>query len=529
MPSFERSASPRLPEVMLVAAALLLPTSLVHANDSAFGGAGTNLIPLKETRIRMVSEDIVATYSKTRDAFYDQGDWAITAHYVFQNPSTTRVALQMGFPEARCSDDVDCTITKPFRDMTTTVRGKKVKHRKGSVSLASEYEVLGRVWLFDVAFAPGESVEVVHTYSVHGVHDMSGVRELMYITRTGALWAAPIGSARFRFRMPSVVAKLSHTTDPAPQSISFVQVGTAGFTEVEYQLRDWTPTGDLYVAFWRYPERTPGPKRTGALPPGPRCPLDMEDAMLRASEHDNDKEYIAWLTRRWASSGSLERLRTCALYVQAKYGKRFDPDRWNRYFYGPDGWKAVAAPASFFQPNPGFSEALYTSEDLAFLELLQQAIKRAEAGEGASPRRLVPVAAAGTWKRPTEPTRGDTPGQIAYVREHKAACKALYAEPQTLAEAIVKDPASVPIDQMPSDDGPVAGQEIVSVPNWRMQRQDSSWCVNRAFEAWPTLRGRVSLRMAIGERGYPEAVTIEHDDTGVEPTPPPRPSGRTGL
>jgi hypothetical protein len=366
---------------MLMLLALLGLPSRALANDGTFGGSGTNLVPLQETRISMLSEDVIATYPPAKNFLYGVGDWRVDATYVFRNPTNEVVTLQMGFPEARCDGEGDCSIDRPFRNLVTRVRGVKVKHRRGSVSLAKNYEVLGRVWLFDVTFMPGESVTVHHSYMIGGYSDLGGVRELVYITRTGALWAGPIRHARFRFRFSTVVDKTEHTTDPAPKPVRLVESKGEFYSELEYEMKDWTPTHDIYVAFWPLQLSSAGPPRTG-LAPGPRCPLAVEavswDAFNATHDEKNRDTEVAELVEEW-SQHPVERLRTCQLYVDAKFGRMFEDRRWNRYFYGARLDSPGAPPFKFFHPNPGFRPSLYGLLDEAFLEILKASIDKAEA------------------------------------------------------------------------------------------------------------------------------------------------------
>ncbi|MEO1269852.1 MAG: DUF4424 family protein, partial [Myxococcota bacterium] len=125
----------------------LVPAPAAHANDSAFGGRGSELIPLKETRIQMTSEDIVLTLKKHM--------WHIEASYVFTNPTDKKVTLQMGFPEEHCDEDEECMDEAGiFKGLVTKVRGKVVKQKVGKVNRKHDWAPhLGRVYVYTVTFA----------------------------------------------------------------------------------------------------------------------------------------------------------------------------------------------------------------------------------------------------------------------------------------------------------------------------------------------------------------------------------------
>ena len=51
-------ATPLSRTATAVLASALAATPAAQANDATFGGRGSDLVPLQETRVRMVSEDI---------------------------------------------------------------------------------------------------------------------------------------------------------------------------------------------------------------------------------------------------------------------------------------------------------------------------------------------------------------------------------------------------------------------------------------------------------------------------------------
>src|SRR6478609_4633639 len=137
-----------------------------RANDSTFGGEAADLVPLDETRVSMVSEDIHLEYRA--------GDWYVTADYVFKNDADTPVSLQVGFPETRCFEDGSDCVGQPFRNLVTKVDGKPALHRTGKVSKKHEWaKHTSVVWLFDAVFAPHSETRIGHSYSLPSGGDVS--------------------------------------------------------------------------------------------------------------------------------------------------------------------------------------------------------------------------------------------------------------------------------------------------------------------------------------------------------------------
>jgi hypothetical protein len=113
-------------------ALLLALGNYASANDFTAGGTPADLVPVPESRIAMQSEDILMEYS--------DGDWLVTADYVFQNSSPAAITQQIGFPELHCDPDAgyDCRVDS-FKSLKTTVDGKAVTHRKGQISEQHEW------------------------------------------------------------------------------------------------------------------------------------------------------------------------------------------------------------------------------------------------------------------------------------------------------------------------------------------------------------------------------------------------------
>lgn len=359
-----------------------------RANDSAMGGQGGNLVPLKETRVRMESEHITLR---------SEGDrWYVDARYQFHNPTSDAVDLQMGFPETHCHDDGgDCVMDRGdvFEGMQTRVRGQQVPRRTGSIGKRHKWApALGKVWLYDVRFEPGERVEITHRYNTVSGTDVQARRFTTYVTRTGALWAGPIGLARFTVNVPAAVRHLDEPGELPRVSVRTIGEGPRARLELTYEKQQWVPRSDFHTGYMLTVNWYERPRPAGPLA-GTDCGASME-LLYRASE---DPTFVEQARLPTTAAG----LRLCRNLVYAARGRRFKDDALNRFFYGSKGFRAGEPPYLAFQPNPLYSDALLTRDDRRVLKL----IRGAEAAlHGGAPVEAPPRPAAGDPAPPSRPS-----------------------------------------------------------------------------------------------------------------------------
>ena len=237
---------------ILIAILLILIISCplyASANDSSFGGIGADLSPQKRSDVVMLSEDIKAIETQYKGGMV----WAIEAKYVFKNPSAKRVHFTMGFPERLCHPDSDCASPSDdhttFRDIVTTVDGVRTNTViKAIGNKNKQWSELGRVHLFEIDFDPKQIKEIRHTYYMGISTSVEGELSFQYITKTGAMWGAPIGKARFTigvqhrpigFHFPNEYTLKSYETT----------AGKNGLNTVTFEQNSWTPKRDLELTF----------------------------------------------------------------------------------------------------------------------------------------------------------------------------------------------------------------------------------------------------------------------------------------
>lgn len=350
------------PSRIAIAALLSVAFALrpATANDSTFGGSGSDLIPLTETTIRMASEEILFTAVKPLSFEGNWGEWEVVAKYRFENPSDRAVPLQMGFPETRCGGDEEESEGTPrcgeFRGLRTEVRGVPVAMRTGKVSKPPWSERLGMIYLFEVTFKPHETIEIVHSYRYDrtpgAVHE-----SLTYVTATGALWNGPIGSARFLLRgveTPPVMIQYPPSFELAESVERPTPAG--GRTDLTFEARAWRPTGDFSLVLFH----SPWPSRFNCPP-------------LEATETDDAD---------WRALDG-KTLRLCRNLPFALHGKSFVDRVLAEQFYRPAG------PAEYdeamrgieLRPNPLYADSLLSPAEWAYVERAKQEEARREAKE----------------------------------------------------------------------------------------------------------------------------------------------------
>lgn len=342
---------------------MLWPIGLL-ANDATVGGQGADLVLLDESRIRMVSEDI-RLVQKERG----MPEWIVYAHYVFHNPTADSVHVRMGFPEMEYDRNVDYDTYDPrFRDLQTRVGGYPVEHSRGTLREGLVDFRLGTVYVFEVAFGPGERVVIDHRYEYSGSSDVMGVRA-DYVTRTGSLWNGPIEKATFTVAVAGLPSRIAwpaeynmigqyrdrFPTDPA---------GTVRSVYI-FQQTDWIPTNDFSVGMYLWYD--------ASLPDC--CPQGWSvDEILAASDPSG-------ALREEAECLPTDSIRLCRNAVFARYGRPFTDSALTHYFYpplrsgglwGPDDESDVPMFSIGLQPNPRYSDDLLSDADRELVVLLKR-------------------------------------------------------------------------------------------------------------------------------------------------------------
>ncbi len=226
------------------------------ANDTAFGGSGAAPYPVTTGDVEMVAERIVLRTDVANNRVL------ATCDFTFRNTSSAPVKLQIGFPFAPRDDEGDLSIPEKQRaprggepvvwDFAATVRGKPVPTRKALPAKNPklpelEYRV---AWLFDVEFAPGETVPVRHTYALGLTQVADGTVWIDYVLKTGGLWkGGRIGRSQLEVHAEHAFMACDGTpyaVDPdRPKGAT--RADDAKGLHWRWDLRGFTPTEDLRV------------------------------------------------------------------------------------------------------------------------------------------------------------------------------------------------------------------------------------------------------------------------------------------
>ena len=178
---------------LLACLALMAGTSI--ANDSEYYAVGNQLVPLKQTTIRVTKEILSIDLQDDRTALVD-------VYYEFTNPSSESKTILMGFEAAPPYPDafaVSNTMAHPYiKNFKVEVNGQKIKY-KNAISKTDNFNPMNVkgyslemgalikdddgqyiqdfafVYYFDVTFKPGVN-KIHHTYS----YEMGGSTTYFY-------------------------------------------------------------------------------------------------------------------------------------------------------------------------------------------------------------------------------------------------------------------------------------------------------------------------------------------------------------
>ncbi len=252
--------------------ALTLTFGAAQANDTAIGGNGVTLLPIKNDNITMVDEHIVIDGVPTKDGLVS--GWKVHCTFHFKNETDKPQKLTMGFPFQRKIEDLSggefppedpdpkkmspadkAFYLAPFiKSFTTKVRGVAVKSKE--IEIKDKRSPYGQAWVWDVEFAPGETIEVINTYEHESSSDP--IRYWVdYILLTGKNWkGGKIGRSQLEVR-PNIDFFLDDPLDygvdeikleQSPKGVRMEQEGK--FRKFVWDLKDFAPDEDLHCSFF---------------------------------------------------------------------------------------------------------------------------------------------------------------------------------------------------------------------------------------------------------------------------------------
>ncbi|MBK6759331.1 MAG: DUF4424 family protein [Ignavibacteria bacterium] len=163
----------------------LLSCCSAYANDSSFEASGSTLLPLRDSTIRMVREDLKITI-RGKEARID-------VEYVFVNDGPTKT-ITVGFVTPPAFGDVSENLqSKPqIKNFTVVVNGKKLVWKIRKVTPAERSQNLHLyaedfVYLFDATFPRGRT-RVKHSYRFNAGSSVDAPIHVPYRLTTGTHW-----------------------------------------------------------------------------------------------------------------------------------------------------------------------------------------------------------------------------------------------------------------------------------------------------------------------------------------------------
>jgi hypothetical protein len=199
---------------------------------------GNTVIPIENTDVRMVSEEV-------RIAPNDRIDAYVRILFVFENLSDKDIKFRMGFPLQK---EADRSFKVSVGDRPAVVKeGKFVIDEK---EIFKEYGGNNlNMYYWDITFTAKEKKEVRVEYDSEwgaGWPNDEVEREFWYITKTGSLWRDTIGKADFYLTLPEHALRLLRGLGRYG-----IQIKPEPYVRkentIEWHFTDWKPDDDIRV------------------------------------------------------------------------------------------------------------------------------------------------------------------------------------------------------------------------------------------------------------------------------------------
>jgi len=250
---------------MLISLAILLLVNNAFANGMAVSEIpGNSVIPIEQSEIRLLKEKVTIIPTK-KGTIIDNSDSAfdVTAIFLFENTSSKKVAIQMGFPFTKDTEPPRRTFlgekkagvfTHFEKNFVVKINGKETKVEKKSVGeniklkIGTQYD---HAFVWEVTFNPREKKEVRCFYDIEwdapDPRDLS--RSFRYITKTGALWKNNIKEASFYIKLGKYMA------DEIARKETELEIKPKGYKltdnrVIEWTFKNWKPKEDIEIRVW---------------------------------------------------------------------------------------------------------------------------------------------------------------------------------------------------------------------------------------------------------------------------------------
>lgn len=325
-------------------------STLLRANDTAFGGSGATPFPINQPDIKFLAESIVIEGKDLNKE--DSGSWHYQCDFLFKNTLDKTLSVRMGFPFPVYSQE-EAVATPVGRhvkigeplvyDFSVTINNQPVESKRQSISSLPDKKMFyNNAYLWDAKFFPFQTVKIHHDYITGATFDVMGYHWLSYVLKTGALWQGGLIGKTLITIHPNTPTRLCNELDhkadylrPAPKGILIL--GNGKVRSYQWKLKDFHPTTDLSLCL-----------QTGRN--YVRYQIIFPLLQLR--------EPFIHLTTL-----NPKQLRLLKNTIYAQYGRTFNSSDLQEYF-NQQWW---------YEPNPNYSESMLTKEDKDALAAISRA------------------------------------------------------------------------------------------------------------------------------------------------------------
>jgi hypothetical protein len=333
---------------------ITFPTTVALANDTAFGGSGVSPMPIGQSDVEMISENIVI---KGTDIGNERGEgrWEVSCDYAFRNTSDKPVKLTVGFPFPVNDEEGAVSVPRGKKagagdplvyDFRVSIDGNPVNVRRAKIAPNSETGQYYRwAYLWDMEFKPHEMMKVHHDYVTGVTWDVMGYSWALYVLRTGANWkGGKIGSAHFEVipnelvKMCSEIERQADYLKPKPRGMKVEGVGVK--QKFVWDLKNFQPEEDLDICMQTAKN------------------FALRQILFPVVMFGEVEQQLAKL-----SSGQLRILRNT---VFARHGRVFKDSELQKYF--EKQW--------WYVPNSNYSDALLADVDKSIVKQIAAEEKR---------------------------------------------------------------------------------------------------------------------------------------------------------
>lgn len=216
--------------------------------------------------------------------------WVAELTYTFRNRGKART-LQIGLPfdMPACPAESDINgpnACEPIENFGTWLDGQRVPVQRLNQTWQADIP-FNRVYLSEVAFAPGQVRSLRHQYLTYHQSGIGGNR-FRYLLRTGSHWGKPIEKVEIDFELPPHLGPCALSNLPFQRQGNWLRI----------LLQQWRPDRDLEIVF---------ASRERALMGSDLQPMGEDTdlcAQLQALPEDRRKTLTAQLNRLYGAPAS---------------------------------------------------------------------------------------------------------------------------------------------------------------------------------------------------------------------------------